>query len=228
MFLGLKNFFLGLWNSFLMLIFNQKCILCSCAKTQNLLCKTCAKDVQFLSTFPHKIYNNIPIYSATIYDGNIKKLIHKLKFKHKKIAGIALAQILYDYFKKFESSSNKDLIIVYPSSYIYKSFYRGFEHMFIICKEFQKLSGLELRKNLIKKTKYTKPQYSVKNKFKNIKNSFKINIKNPEDLVFLRQKTFLLIDDITTSGATIQEIIDEFQKVEINNIFVLTISKTKI
>lgn len=228
MFLELRNNVLNFFNSFLALIFNQNCILCSCAKTQNLLCKSCAKNVHYLSCFAHRIYNSIPIFSATIYTDTVKKLIHKLKFQHKKQASIALALILFDYFKQLELYSNKDLIIIYPSSNSYKSFYRGYEHMYLICKEFQKLTGLELRKNLITKIKYTKPQHKTKDKFKNIKDSFKINYKDEKELAKLREKPILLIDDIITSGATIQEIINKLNEVNIKKIFVLTVSKAGI
>ncbi|MBQ2984113.1 MAG: ComF family protein [Candidatus Gastranaerophilales bacterium] len=228
MFLELRNIFSNFFSAFLMLIFNQKCVCCNCAKTEKFLCKTCLKDVHYLSSFAHKIHNNIPIFSATIYDKTVKKLIHKLKFQHKKQASVALAELLFNYFKNLELSNNKNLIIIYPSSNTYKSSYRGYEHMYLICNEFKKLSGLELKKNLIKKIKYTKPQHKATNKFKNIENSFKINYKNEKELAQLRKKPILLIDDIITSGATIQEIIKELNNVGINKIFVLTISKAGV
>ena len=43
---------------------------------------------------------------------------------------------------------------------------------------------------------------------------------------YLKDKNILLIDDITTSGATLEEIINCFLENNINNVFCLTISKT--
>ena len=145
-----------------------------------------------------------------------------LKFKHKKSASKPLSDILFSYFKKLNLKD--DFIIVYPPSYFIKSAERGYNHMFLITKHFSKLTGFEVNKNLIKKIKPTKPQYKAKDRRKNIKGSFRINQK---ELLKLKDKKLLLIDDITTSGATLEEIINCFLELNFNNIICLTISKTK-
>ena len=218
----LRKIIPDLYDNFLNMIYKKKCLICGCSKTDDLLCKTCLKDVQFLSYFAHKFYNRIPIYSAAIYDKNIKALIQMLKFKHKKSASKPLSDILFSYFKKLNLKD--DFIIVYPPSYFIKSAERGYNHMFLIAKHFSKLTGFEINKNLIKKIKLTKPQYKAKDRRKNIKGSFKINQK---ELLKLKDKKLLLIDDITTSGATLEEIINCFLELNFNNITCLTISKTK-
>ncbi len=207
---------------FLNLIYNQKCLICNCGKDNVLLCKTCAKDVEYLSCFAHRIYKKIPIYSAGIYDGIIKKLIHKLKFQHKKIAAKVLAQILFNYFKKCDFKN--EFIICYPQGFYLRNSKRGYNQVELIVKEFSKLSKIKYIDNLILKTKYTKPQYKAKNKQKNIKDSFKINEKYLEKI---NNKTLLIIDDITTSGATLNEIINMFFKKNINDIICLTVAKSK-
>ena len=218
----LRKIIPDLYDNFLNMIYKKKCLICGCSKTDDLLCKTCLKDVQFLSYFAHKFYNRIPIYSAAIYDKNIKTLIQMLKFKHKKSASKPLSDILFSYFKKLNLKD--DFIIVYPPSYFIKSAERGYNHMFLIAKHFSKLTGFEINKNLIKKIKPTKPQYKAKDRRKNIKGSFRINQK---ELLKLKDKKLLLIDDITTSGATLEEIINCFLELNFNNIICLTISKTK-
>lgn len=218
----LRKIIPDLYDNFLNMIYKKKCLICGCSKTDDLLCKTCLKDVQFLSYFAHKFYNRIPIYSAAIYDKNIKALIQMLKFKHKKSASKPLSDILFSYFKKLNLQD--DFIIVYPPSYFIKSAERGYNHMFLIAKHFSKLTGFEINKNLIKKIKPTKPQYKAKDRRKNIKGSFRINQK---ELLKLKDKKLLLIDDITTSGATLEEIINCFLELNFNNITCLTISKTK-
>ena len=221
MFLELRNKILNFLNVFLDLIYNRKCLCCSCAKTDELLCKNCAKDIHYLSSYAHRIFKNIPFYSATLYEGNIKKLIHKLKFNHHKKASIPLAQILYKYFKNIPQKN--DYIIIYPPSCFLKSAQRGYNHMFLIAKEFSKLTNIKINKKLIKKIKYTKPQYKAKNRHKNILNSFQINKK---ELLNVSNETILLIDDITTSGATLEEIVNLLLKYNINKIICLTIAKT--
>jgi len=221
MFLKIKFAVKNLSYTFLNLIYNQKCLICGCAKTDELLCKNCAKDVHYLSGFPHKIFQNVPFYSAVLYEGNVRKLIHKLKFTHHKKAAIPLCRILFEYFEKIKE--NRDYIIIYPPSFYLKSAFRGYNHMHLIAENFSKLSKIEINTNVLKKIKYTKPQYKVRNRRKNIEGSFQINKNEIENL---RNKTVLLIDDIITSGATLEEIITCLKKENIDNIICLTIAKS--
>lgn len=207
-------------NSFLNLIYNQKCLVCGCSKTDDLLCKTCSKDVQYLSSFAHRIYSGIPIYCAFNYQGSIKKLIQLFKFSHKKQCAKVLSNLLFSYFQRLNLKD--DYIIIYPQAYFLKSASRGYNHMFLIAREFSKLTGFCVEDKLIKKKKYTKPQYSAKNRKKNIKGSFEINDKLTEKL---KNKKLLLIDDITTSGATLDEIIGCLKDKGFKDIICLTIAK---
>ena len=221
MILIFKNKIKVLYENFLDLIYNKRCIVCGNSKENDFLCKTCAKNVHYLSTFAHRIYNNIPIYSATLYNGSIKVLIRKLKFSHAKNASIPLAKVLFEYFSKIKG--NKDYIIVYPPSFFIKSAQRGYSHMYLVVKEFSKLTNIPIEKGVVKKVKYTKPQYKVKDRKKNISGSFKVDLKNKS----FKNKTILLIDDITTSGATLNEIIDCFLKNNVSDIVCLTVSKSE-
>ena len=212
--------FKSLFNSFLNLIYNKKCLICGCSKVDNLLCKSCLKDVYYLSSFAQRFYKKIPIFCATNYQKTTKTLIQKLKFSHKKKASIPLAEILYSYFLKLNLLD--EYIIIYPPSNYLKSSIRGYNHMFLITKEFSKLTGFNINNNLIKKIKSTKPQYRAKNRHLNIKNSFAINKKY---IKVLKDKKLLLIDDITTSGATLEELINILLEAGFKNITCLTISK---
>jgi len=210
----------SLFNKFLDLIYNKKCLVCGCSKTDDLLCKSCLKNVYYLSGFAQRFYKEIPIYCATNYKDTIKILIQKLKFSHNKKASVALSEILFNYFQKL--NLKEDYIIIFPPSNLIKSSIRGYNHMFLIAENFSKLTKFKICKNLIIKTKYTKPQYKAKNSYSNIKNSFKINKKYINQL---ENKNILLIDDITTSGATLEEIINCLLESGFKNIICLTISK---
>ncbi len=208
-------------DKILNLIYNQKCVICSCSKTDDLLCKTCAKQINYLSTYAHRIYRNIKIFSCFNYTGIIKKLIQLLKFSHHKKCAVVLGKLTYQYIQKMDLSNP---IIIYPPSFFLKSANRGYNHMELIAKELKKLGGFRLEGNLIKKIKYTKPQYSAKNRKKNIQGSYRINEKIAKKL---ENENFLLLDDITTSGATIEELINCLLDSGIKNITVLTISKAR-
>lgn len=202
------------------LVFNKKCMICGCSKTDDLLCKTCVKDVEILSGFKQRIYKKIPIYCAYIYSKNIKKLIQLLKFSHKKKASIILSNLLFDYYKKL--NLDKNFIIIYPPTFFLKSASRGYNPMKLIAYKFCEISGLIVEDNLIKKIKYTKAQYQARNRKKNIKGSFRIDTQLA---CKFKGKSLLLIDDITTSGATIEEIVDCLIEAGLDDVTVLTIAR---
>ena len=229
------------------LIYKENCIICGCAlqnngfsaqnntcsKNVNLLCKTCAKTVEFLSGFPQGVYDGVEIYSATIYKTTMRQLIHKLKFNHKKDVCHVLAYFLFEYYKKIEAykkecgkflPSLENLVIVPVPTNKNNIKQRGYNNVFEIAKEFSNLLRAPFSKNLLLKIKDTKPQYKLgpKERVKNVSGCFNINLKEVEKF---KGKTVLIIDDIYTTGATINEIIEFLKKNNIENIFCITLSK---
>ena len=70
-------------------------------------------------------------------------------------------------------------------------------------------------KDIIEQSKLNKEQRS-----KNIKNAYSI-----KDIKKVENKKILLIDDIYTTGATINSCIKELEKVNVNKIGILTLAK---
>lgn len=206
-------------DSLINFLYINKCIVCS-KNAEEFICQNCAKEINFLSDKPIKIYKNVPVYCAALYETSIKKLIKSLKFYRKKNASIVLGKILYRYFSKLKTEKN--YTIIFPPAYFSKNIRRGYCHTELIAQEFSKLANFEIEKKLIKKIKYTKPQYKAKNRKKNIEGSFAINKDLAEKY---KNSPILLIDDITTSGATIETLIDILKENAINDITVLVVAK---
>lgn len=211
--------FKQIFKSLLNMIYIRKCVICS-NNSENYLCEKCNKKINKLSASPHKIYKNIPVYSAYLYQDTIKKLIRNLKFNHKKTCAIPLADLLFDYFKTLEL--NEEYTIIYPPIFYLKQFERGYNPMELVAFEFSNKTNLKVEKNLIKKTKYTKPQYKVKNRKENVKGSFEINKNLAEKY---KNKKLLILDDIITSGGTMEEIINILLDLKIKDLTCITISK---
>ena len=189
-------------NSISKMLYVNKCVVCN-KNAEEFICQNCSKEIKFLSPYPIKIYKSVPVYCVSLYETTIKKLIKCLKFYRQKNASIPLSKVLFQYFSKQEL--NKNYIIIYPPTFFSKNIRRGYCHMDILAEEFSKLTNYKIEKKLIKKIKYTKPQYKSHNRKKNIQDSFEIN----RDLIEqYKNVPILLMDDITTSGATVETIID--------------------
>ena len=210
-----------LFSNIINLIYEQKCFGCGCSKTGETLCKTCEKELKFLTVYAQSVYEGVEIYSAFEYCGTLKKLIQKLKFAHKRNTSKVLAALLYEYFLKIGRDEN--LIIIPVPSHKQRILRRGYCQTNLICEEFSRLSGLKTETKILKKTKNTKPQYklSIEKRRRNLAGSFALDLKN------YNGENILLIDDITTTGATLEEIISLFKNENITNLTALTICKTR-
>ncbi len=201
------------------LIYKQKCVVCGCSKTNEILCKNCLKTVQNLSPFAQKKIEGVNIFCAFKYEGTIKTLIRNFKFNRRKSAAIPCAELLYDYFKNVCNKNNLNLnsqnsIITCIPSHPLRILKRGYCHTELISKEFSNLCGIKTNFKIIKKVKNTLPQYKVKanQKAKNVRGAFKITPN------LAQGKTLILIDDITTTTATLFEAISNLKNNSYDNI----------
>jgi ComF family protein len=197
-----------------------------CRKTvykENGLCSECFSQFHFLSnqccpicgrpyTFPVenskrlvcvKCLKNPPklkrLKAVFAYDDFSKSII--LSFKHGDRTDIApyFGKLLYQYGK--EILSECDYIIPVPLHWS-RLLKRKYNQSSLIAKELEKISGKKCLYNNLKRIKQTPSQghKTKKERFQNIKNALKVS--NPEPI---KGKTIVLIDDVYTTGATLNE-----------------------
>lgn len=217
-----KGYINSILSSISGLIYKQKCLVCGCSKENAFVCKPCLKTVEFCTSFEQAKIENIKIYSAFLYEGILKKLIHALKFGHKKGVSKILGKLLYEYFLNTKLENN--FIIIPTPSHKQRVLTRGYCQVNLICSEFSKLSNIKINNKILKKIKNSKPQFELnkKSRKENLKGTFGLNLKN------YNGENILLVDDITTTGATLEEIINLFKSQNITNITAITLCKTPL
>lgn len=199
-------------------IYYRNCYICKKICNSGLVCQKCLEKIELNFAEPSRIINEISVYTASNYDGILKKIIRGLKFHNKKELSQDLAYILYSCWKKFEI--NKDFEIVPIPLFPKKEKKRGFNHMYLTAVEFSKFTGYRINNELIKRIKDTKPQYNLSriDKINNLKGAFEVY---PEKY---NGKTILLLDDICTTGTTLEEAIKTLQQNGITDIVALVAS----
>ena len=226
LFKSLKNSLGIILGEFLSCLYNEKCVICDCSKDGKILCKNCLKTVKILPCFAHTVINGVEIYSVSIYDGVLRKLIHKLKFDHKKDVAKILAGFLSEYYNSAEKFKNfhKDFVLIPVPTNKINIKERGYNNVFEVVKEFSELVKIPYAKNILIKIKDTKPQYKLcaKKRKENISGCFDINLKEYKKY---KDKKVLIIDDIYTTGATLEVIIQTFKKYGIKDLICITVSK---
>lgn len=212
------------FEKLLNLIYIQPCYFCHSKEDDYIICKKCYKKIHFLPPDIFKTIQNCNIYACTLYEGIIKKMIIDLKYHNQKKLAPLQAQIMYKYWQELNIKDNF-LILPVPIHKNRKK-ERKYNHMDIVSVEFAKLTGFKTNKNFLIRIKDTKKQFNLhKNeRVKNIRNAFDININEGIE----KNTKLLVIDDITSTGITLEEIIKVLKKNGYNNITSLTLATPDI
>ena len=211
MFYIIKNFFLDL-------IFPKYCF--GCGGEGNWLCKDCKKKILAIrtQTCPNckkitqagrycprcrKITKLTGVIVACYFEeGPIKELIHNFKYNHILELQMVLGDLLIDSLIENRDSIGRDFLITAVPMHYLRRARRGYNQSELLAAYVA--DALKIPKNfqILKKIHKTRPQvqFSGKKRRENLKNSFKI-CKNADVL----GKTFVVVDDVTTTGATLNE-----------------------
>ena len=103
---------------------------------------------------------------------------------------------------------------------------RKYNHMDLVADELSKLTGYKNNKKFLLRTKDTIKQFNLNKtqRLQNIKNAFEIN----KDETIDTNENLLIIDDITSTGITLEEIIKLLKKNGYKKITALTLSTPDI
>ena len=214
----IKRIIRKLWEGLIEVLYPREnyCIICKDDDCFG-LCNTCRKSIKVIN----EVYQD-EIISYGYYGGVLKDLILKFKYKNNFTAGDILAEFLEEYIiKNFEY---KEYIITYiPLSKKSKK-YRGFNQCEYIAKKISRDLSIEVL-DILTKQKETKEQKTLKRdeRYENIKNAFTI-----EKGLDIKNYKIILIDDVTTTGATLQEAYKLLKKFEVKDIKLLTLAKSHI
>lgn len=200
-------------STILDVIFPVKCLTCGAPGAD--FCLTCLSDSPPAEResakwiFPLYDYRHPPL----------KKALSLFKYKNKKRLAQLFAEVLhsrileeYSDLSEMENFHNAILIPIPLSRKRYRR--RGYNQAELICRELVKInSNINLRhgvnadfmlaNNVLMKPKETKHQAQIENRgerLKNIIGSFRVENADP-----IKGRNIILIDDITTTGATLAE-----------------------
>ncbi|MBZ4683476.1 MAG: amidophosphoribosyltransferase [Fusobacteriales bacterium] len=194
--------------------FYDKCILCKKSTDNNMyICYNCFKHLKSIA----KLRNIKNIYYIWNYETLLRKLLRNYKLNRIKNLENIIVEIIKDDFFKILNKKNIDIIIPVPISNN-RIRERGFNQVEEILK---KLNIKYLKAKRIKNTKKMSKILNEKERKENIKNAFKVEGR-------LQNKTILIVDDVITTGSTINELINTInKKYRIKEVYIFTLSITK-
>jgi len=208
----MKNFILGLLD----FIYKKKCYFCGSSKQSVSMCLKCVNELEFNNILVDREILGVKVFVAGCYEKYLQKLIRGLKYHGQKDLAYYQAKFMCEYFSDVIDKFNlsKDFCIVPVPLHKDRQKNRRYNHMELVSKEFSLMTGFPCCFNLVKRIKPTKPQYKLSRveRMQNLNGAFSVDVSNKPN------KTILLIDDICTSGATFEAIIEELHKNGIRDI----------
>ena len=207
-------------------VFPPLCIGCSHVlrhEEEKVFCKTCRKDIHYLTgshcpvcgtLFPDSPAGNhlcgscleeSPRYTiaraALMYDGIVLDAIHQFKYSQNLAFGQALAKIFAGFDFPDIDWHRYDVIVPVPL-HIRRLRSRGFNQSLILARALGERHKIRVDFSLLKRRKFTLTQTGLNKKERelNIKGVFEVTCPQKA-----KAKNILLIDDVFTTGATINE-----------------------
>ena len=210
-------------NFFLNILFPEYCIHCNiCLNySEPIICSKCV-DVDY-NTVSENAYENFYFrnhFYLTVINETFKILIHNLKYQKRSLIGT--------YFGKKEGlilqsnihfkSTHYDYITPVPLHRL-KKHERGYNQAEKISKGLSDILGIRKEK-IIKKVRNTESQTKLSKieRVNNVKKSFKLNKK-----LQLKNKNILIVDDVFTTGSTVNECAKILRNSGANIVDVITI-----
>lgn len=173
------------------------CYICKKKSSSYLVHETCKKT---------NFYLDQVIVLSHYKNNTIKKLIKDAKYYWLKDVFEDFWDYLWDLLIKNISLENSDdYIIISSPMFFYKKLKRWYNQADLLSKNISKKVHIRFEKDLVIKKKNTKSQSKLKReeRLKNLEWAFKINKKYTNNLY---NKTIIIVDDVVSTWATLNEI----------------------
>ncbi len=196
-------------------LFPRQCI--GCGKVGDFLCKKCCQELpRILPPQCQKCGKSEPtgflcpscwgwqsqidgIRSPFRFEGIVREVVHALKYRNFRALSEPMAVLMADYLRSNSIPGN----ILVPVPLHYRRLKeRGYNQSGLLVRELGKVVGLPVLYNVLHRVKDSSPQVraaSVTERYQNVKDAFVC--KSSDEIA---GKAVLLVDDVCTSGATLE------------------------
>jgi ComF family protein len=216
--LSIQSVFQSVFQSAVSMLLPRDCFLCGAACEDVFLCADCSTR---LPTLPAQCcpvcalptpmaevcgacLQHAPHFDATHalwrYDFPIDKLVQSIKYSHRLSSVDFFAQAMAQLLEKTTTRPLPDWVLPVPLS-AERLRERGFNQSVELARPLARALGVPLELHAVQRPRHTAPQAGLpwKERAKNIRHAF-------ECLTDFSGKTVLVIDDVMTTGATLNEL----------------------
>jgi ComF family protein len=200
---------------------------------ENFLCLECINNLPLTGFALHAnnaveklFWGRIPVNAAMSQfyfskSSIIQNCIHEFKYRGNKKLGLYLGKIMGKSLASSNRFSNIDALVPLPL-FSKKEFNRGFNQSAILCEGIKEILNLPLITKSVVRIVHTQTQTKKERteRWENVEKSFSVT-----DQKFLEGKHILLVDDVITTGATLEACGAQILKTEKVRLSIATLSK---
>lgn len=225
-------------------IFPQRCIGCdevlepwekangvctSCIKSRKVklakepLCKKCGRGLsdetmeycERCQRHSHIFIQAKPIY---FYSGEVKMGMYRFKYANRRCYARTYAKTAISLHKRWIKTIDPDVIVPVPM-FKKKELERGYNQATVFAKELSKASNIPCDAKILIRTRNTTPQklLDATKRQENLQSAFQVKSGG------VKYKTVLLVDDIFTTGATVDEASKALLRAGVERVYVMTV-----
>lgn len=222
------------FKHFLDIIYPRTCEACGEALLggENLICMNCMIDlprtnshIQKLDKVSNRFWGKIPVTETITFmkfskKGKVQKLLHELKYRNKPEVGKYLGRIYGVDLKAVGFNKKVDLIIGVPL-HPAKLIQRGYNQADCIAEGLSDALEIPFETNAVKRLVHTETQTKKSRieRFQNVENIFEVI-----DAEKIRGKRIAIVDDVLTTGSTLESLGRTLLNAQAKEISIVTIA----
>ena len=233
----MNNTFLGILTD---LIYPRRCPVCDRAVSPfgSLVCETCKETFEYIkepycmkcgkkleeeeTEYCHDCMRHRHLFDrgrALCFYRSISDSVYRFKYKGRQEYAAYYAACMEQSLGNWIRHCRPDALVPVPI-HASKRRVRGYNQAEVLAKELGKRLGIPVETNLIKRVRKTVPmkELSVYNRQNNLKRAFKICHND------VKLSTIIIIDDIYTTGSTIDAMSYELRKAGVKRIYFVTLA----
>lgn len=153
-----------------------------------------------------------------VYQGALIGSMHRLKYANRRDYAPVFAREAYETYGSWIRRIEPDAIIPVPL-HPKRRRRRGYNQAQLLAKALAELTGIPMRADLLLRTRNTRPQKALSGEERknNLKNAFQMSKK------IVQLEKVLLVDDIYTTGSTVDAAAEALMRTGVKKVYVLCI-----
>lgn len=159
--------------------------------------------------------------SFGIYENPLREVLHWFKYGRRRRLGKRLAALLRSKYSMEKELAEADLILPIPLHRRRRQA-RGFNQSEILARPLSKISGVHFEGGVLARTRDTRSQTGLTRRQRRLNLSRAFLVRKPH---LVRGKTCLIIDDVMTTGATLNEAASALKACGAKKVMALTLAR---